>query len=363
MSELFEDPPRWREHADQSNLTERAFGQALRAIGTPPPLSGLQMARLAADLRPPRVHRSRVLIAVSASFILGLATAASAAHLNILPRWLSVTARPPLPAATPAPRSHGEGRTLRPHAAVVASATPTAESAAEPPAVAPAQGTLEFHPARVGQQSARPIAIAPGSRPDVMAEQAAAVRFADPLAPPSPPPSAHTAMLEPSMPVKPASSQIVESKPAAIGEPGAAKVLVDAIRALRVDGAPGSALALLDRHAILLATSPYRHEALLIRVDALLALKRERELLRLLDGAALADVAASRTLLVTRGQLRAATNRCQEAVTDFDRVLAEAGRADRQALLGRATCRERLGDVGGARADRERYRQEASGAP
>jgi Flp pilus assembly protein TadD len=64
--------------------------------------------------------------------------------------------------------------------------------------------------------------------------------------------------------------------------------------------------------------------------------------------------------LVTRGKLRAAANRCSEAVADFDRVLAEVGRADPQALLGRATCREKLGDRDGARADRERYRQQLS---
>jgi outer membrane PBP1 activator LpoA protein len=151
------------------------------------------------------------------------------------------------------------------------------------------------------------------------------------------------------------------AKPVDDAEPS--RLLAHAIRLVRADGQPQSALALLDQQATRLNQSPYRHEALLIRVEALLALKRDRDLLRLLDGAPLVDVAASRSLLVTRGRLRAAAKRCTEAVTDFDRALAEPGRKDRQALLGRALCREALGDGEGAKADRERYRQEASPTP
>ena len=390
MSELFEDPPRWREHADQSNLTERAFGQALRAMVTPPPLSGPQMARLAAGLRPSRAQRSRAWIAVGAAFILGLATAASAAHLSILPRWLMGPASPPLPAVTPAPRAHGSRSLSRPTSAVAATEAFQLDSIRVAPTQAP-PAIIGFPPStsRAGERPARPVPAAPTSLPGPLPEPAAAARLADShasLASPqaassaiadpaaflpapaverlggtAPARAAHTAMLEP--PVNPASSKVVAREPAALGEPGAAKLLVDAIRALRVDGSPESALALLDRHATLLSKSPYGHEALLVRVDALLALKREGELLRLLDGSALADGAASRTLLVTRGKLRAAANRCADAVSDFDRVLAEAGRADVQALLGRASCREKLGDGAGARADRARYRWDFPSAP
>lgn len=144
-------------------------------------------------------------------------------------------------------------------------------------------------------------------------------------------------------------------------EAEASQSLAEAIRLVRADGQPQSALALLDRQATRLHQSPYRHEALLIRVEAMLALKREADLLRLLDGTPLADVAASRTLLVTRGRLRSAAHRCAEAVADFDRALAEPGRKDKQALLGRALCRETLGDAEGAKADREHYRSESLG--
>jgi hypothetical protein len=72
----------------------------------------------------------------------------------------------------------------------------------------------------------------------------------------------------------------------------------------------------------------------------------------------LTDVPAAWTLLVTRGELRAAANRCAEGIGDFDLVLAQAGRPPKRALLGRASCRRRLGDTPGAAADMERYRNE-----
>jgi len=125
---------------------------------------------------------------------------------------------------------------------------------------------------------------------------------------------------------------------------------------LRVDHDPRGALALLDRQSEQLGQNPLGHEMLLLRVEALLDLGREKEVLRLLDGVALSDVAASHSLLVTRGRLRAAANRCADGVGDFSLVLSDSRRPDRLALFGRALCRKRLGDELGARADLERYR-------
>jgi hypothetical protein len=141
---------------------------------------------------------------------------------------------------------------------------------------------------------------------------------------------------------------------------GTATDLADALRLIRADGEPAAALALLDRRADELAKGPYSHEALLVRVDALLALHREDDLLGLLDRTNLSDVAAARALLYTRGHLRAAAHRCADAIDDFNRVLAEAGQAGRQALRERAACREQQGDHVGAQADRERYGREFS---
>ena len=385
MSSQFEDPPRWREHANQLNPAERALGHAVRAIRTPTPLSASQMARLAFGLPSPRTRHPRLWIVVAASFLLGLATAASAARLDILPRWLTGTAKSkpaqvPTPrAGMPARRSPGGGSTTPlPSTAVL---VPTGPAVAPALALSPLPAQMAVAPrfASPGQRehsfSSNDFNAAPAGRSRPSAEKAVVLQPADshvltalPSAESNSPPQAGlparllppTAMLEPPASVQPVSSIASGGTVAATDDPSAAKVLADALRVLRVEGAPESALAMLDRNARLLSRSPYGREILLVRVEALLALRRDRELLHLLDGTALADGAASRALLVTRGKLRAAANRCAEAVADFDRVLAEAGRADTQALLGRAACREKLGDRDGARADRERYRQQLS---
>jgi hypothetical protein len=378
MSEILEDPPRWRERTDQLNLTERELGQALRAMSTRAPLSGPQLARLAAGLRQPRTGRSSLWLAVAASFVVGAATAASAAHLNILPRWLAGSSSP-RPEAAPTPRANGSGRAARRSTAAVSALAPAAEPDRQ--AIAPAP---------VATKTSERRGSLPGAwsgRPSVSAERSGAPRVADSLFPPlplatefgtAPPPDlatspgpespmdtsrpqgAYRAMLEQLAP--PPSSAVVAGGSTAVGEPGATRILADAIRILRVDGSPEAALALLDRHASLLAKSSYEREGLLVRVEALLALKRERELLRLLDESTLTDGTSWGALLVVRARLRAAANRCVEAVADFDRVLAAPGHLAAQALLGRASCRDKLGDAAGARADRQRARRESPGA-
>lgn len=134
--------------------------------------------------------------------------------------------------------------------------------------------------------------------------------------------------------------------------------LTDIVRALRVEHSPRQALALLDRHAAELSSHAFADEALLLRVEAMMALGHHAEVLRLLDGISLTDVAASHVLLLTRGELRAAANRCADGIGDFDLVLAEARRPPKQALLGRARCKQQIGDVLGAKADFERYQRE-----
>jgi hypothetical protein len=119
---------------------------------------------------------------------------------------------------------------------------------------------------------------------------------------------------------------------------GPIKYLSSAVHALRVERAPEAALALLDSHAGDLEKSSVSHEALLLRVEAMLKLNRKPEVLQLLDAAPLAGVAASRTLLLTRGELRAAAGRCAEAVADFDLVLVQTQGHNKRALAGRNNC-------------------------
>jgi hypothetical protein len=104
-------------------------------------------------------------------------------------------------------------------------------------------------------------------------------------------------------------------------------------------------------------------EALLLRVEAMLAMKQQPEALRLLDSTALANTAASSVLLLTRGQLRVRTNRCAEAVADFDLALASTLRPSKQALFGRAQCKQKLGDIQGAQADLDRFHREFPSKP
>jgi hypothetical protein len=134
--------------------------------------------------------------------------------------------------------------------------------------------------------------------------------------------------------------------------------LKEIVRALRIDHSPSQALALLDRYASELAGSAFAEESLLLRVEAMLALGHRTSVLHLLDQTSLTDVAASRGLLITRGELRAAANRCAEGIGDFDLVLTDARRPPKKALLGRALCKQKLGDTAGATADFDRFRRE-----
>jgi hypothetical protein len=176
-------------------------------------------------------------------------------------------------------------------------------------------------------------------------------------APPAPaehpaPPAPPAAAPEPAPPAPALSASV---------RPPAARHLKDVVRALRIERAPRTALDLLDRHAQELAGNAFAEEALLLRVEAMLALNRQPEVLRLLDGTSLANAATSSMLLVTRGQLRANARRCAEAVADFDLALARAIRPSKQALLGRAQCKKELGDPKGAQLDLDRLHHEYPG--
>jgi hypothetical protein len=167
----------------------------------------------------------------------------------------------------------------------------------------------------------------------------------------------------PSAPTPAAHLAFVENRPqpvvsVAVRPNGGERWLAEALHSLRADHAPDAALALLDLHAAELGQSALVHEAMLLRVEALLDLKRSGEVLALLDGKALSSVAASRTLLLTRAQLRAAAGRCADGLADFDLLLARAQRPDEQALYGRAVCRSRTGDKVGAQADFSLYQRE-----
>jgi hypothetical protein len=386
MNDFLPDPPRWKERLDQVNLAEREAGRAIRFMPEPEPLPAAQLTRIAARIRVDRPQRRHFWLTATAALLLGGATVAFAAHLNVLPDWLTriVNPRP----AEPAPHKRASlgasfGSAKRtPANSAVSEHTPTEPNSqsGQPPS-APDQAALEDDSAQpspaapiIGGNSIgnglaplaprkpvrRPAEAAPGERPRLSQES---VRSAA-LAPPSSGPFALAPVVPPAT-AQPRGTQVAwleGSKPApeTSGAQGTAKYLSEAVHALRVEHSPGTALFLLDRHATQLGKGAFAHEALLLRVEAMLALGRKAEVLRLLDGAALTEVAASRSLLVTRGELRAAANRCTDGIGDFDLVLAKSKQADRQALFGRALCRKKLGDSAGAQADVQRYRCEFS---
>ncbi len=97
-------------------------------------------------------------------------------------------------------------------------------------------------------------------------------------------------------------------------------------------------------------------EATLLRVDALMALGKRELALSVLDRLSLDDRPRGQELQLLRGELRAESARCSEAIHDFTVALGGArGPLEERALYGRATCRDRTGDTEGGRADLETY--------
>lgn len=407
MSGFLKDPPRLKEKHDQSNLAERIAGQAFRDMTPAAPLSSTALARIAARVEEsasvPRPRRRLRWALVCCALLLGGATAASAQHLDILPRWLVrtfasqsklVSHQQYAPATSR--QGHAKPRAVELPAAPVQAKGDTnkAESSVPSDSRAPATTSLDLNrpvgPMASGSREARrsvpredrssrtattplgmgtPTATAPAesaSAPSIELRPALAPAPAPPLPAPAPAPAPverglHLALVErngetPAL-VKtvPAAKPTVDPPAVAGGAQHAAKYLSQAIRALRVEHSPKNALALLDHHSAELHHA-FANESLLLRVEAMLALGQKSQVLWLLDETSLSDLKHSRSLLVTRGQLRAAANRCSEAIGDFDRVLA--AEPSKQALLERALCKERLGDPVGAQLDRHRVRRE-----
>jgi hypothetical protein len=439
-----DDPPRLSERRDQPDLVERIAAQALRDMPPPAQLSPSALARIASAVDrhgAPERRRGRLgwMLAATA-FLLGFATAASAAHLDLVPTWLSRLVHPisrlvshPHPSPTVVPRPSSSQPALVPLsepsvAAPVAAplppvvlAEPTIQPSANPvvsqtafalplsksegngdgeqvPGQQPRKprpegragdrGAAKPNPAPLAMLTAEPrpqpslaaieapaFAALPKPAPSMVSQtpspptvarlnpsewaipteepgpQPSPVAVKAPASVPSPRPGSSIVSQAPSPPIVAAPNPSPKDPSFQAGANQTAKHLKQVIQALRVDHSPKNALALLDRHRIELDRSAFRGEALVLRVETMLSLGQRTEVLRLLDGTPLTDVVASHALLVTRGELRAAANRCEDGIGDFDLVIAMTRRPPKQALLGRAACREQLGDHVGAQAD------------
>ncbi len=389
MNSVGPDPPRWKDRAGQASLAERMAGRLIRAMGAPPLLSDPQVARIEAGA-PGKQRRPGLLRwwpAVAVALLVSGATFALAAHLDLMPHWLRPAPFSPVAPASPA-RSHkphsthakpswasapvpaAPAPTIEPQPTIqpTVEAAPAAEAVVAPKRPAPApqlafvetSDALHLPPAGNRRRNLEPAArpaewksesAAPPAKPPVLPAPAETTRVAAATAPVTPAPTRSAwPTIAPSQPQPVASSG---------GRPrGGARWLAEALQSLRADHAPGAALALLDLHADELTQSAFVHEAMVLRVEALLDLKRSGEALELLDGRSLSDVAASRTLLLTRAELRAAAGRCAESLIDFDLVLARSRQPNEQALYGRAVCRSRTGDKLGAQADFRLYQRQ-----
>jgi hypothetical protein len=432
MNLLPEDPVRLRDQHDQSELVERIASQAARDLADSARLTSTALARIGDRIDAGRSKNPEPLrlgwVLMVGAFLLGIATAASAAHLDLLPRWLTrnvqgkpklshlatpgvVKARPfagkdqpTLPAswATPGESNDGPSANPIPESAPVPMPAPVERARVAPDRSAEVTARHDANSLpkkRLGSGLRKPASVAmlddgpgtssapierpspiehpsvppyvwPAGSPVLPAENAEQPPTAVPL-----PPLSAAAKLEqqntaiprqtvPASPALPAKARADEgsvgrkSGPEISAASHANRYLKEIVQALRIDHSPNQALALLDRHASELAGNAFAEESLLLRVEAMLALGQRSAVLRLLDGTSLTNVAASRALLVIRGELRAAVNRCAEGIGDFDMVLAEGRRLPKQALLGRARCKQKLGDTAGANADFDRYRRE-----
>jgi hypothetical protein len=137
------------------------------------------------------------------------------------------------------------------------------------------------------------------------------------------------------------------------------RLLAAAIRALRAQTDPRSALAALDEYRTHYPRGRLLVEAEVLRVDALAALKDTPEALRVLDGLEFAQMPGGLARQLQRGELRAAAGRHRDAEADFANVLTRARSQDHdvleRALWGRAQNRASEGDARGARLDADAY--------
>jgi hypothetical protein len=251
------------------------------------------------------------------------------------PYWHRMaSATPPRPESPQTVRARARRATV-PKLKVAVPETPPVEV----PATAPPERAVEVEPATKPLAARhvvpRPVSepmTSPRSLPEPLSPPVPA------LAPPEPPPLSPIAMEQ--------------------------ALLGGAVKALRKQGDPRAALAMLEDHARRFPGSVFAQDASMLRVEALLDLARNREALSVMDLLSLRGLPNRNARQVLRGELRASAGRWREARADFESVLADfaAGRANatardvtERALWGRAASRSHLGDEPGARADLALY--------
>jgi Flp pilus assembly protein TadD len=154
-------------------------------------------------------------------------------------------------------------------------------------------------------------------------------------------------------PAPPAEAPPAEAPP----PPGEAEELAEAFRLLRREHDAGGALARLDDYQRRHPGGSLAREAVLARVEALLSMGRDGAALAALEGLTLDGSEVDRPVALARAELRAAADRCGDAVADFARAAAGNDAVAARALYGRGICHLRTGDRRAARAAFESYRR------
>jgi len=385
--DLFE-PRRLRENPERPTEIEGRLARQLRVLSVYAPTP--QLRRYSRSPRRQRSILSAVRVALVATVALAVSGVAAAMATYVVRRvWSSPAVVEPTrrPAPLPPTRRHETGATSRP-------VVPDVDVSA----VARASVSAAFHDEVPGLPRPvwRPLlakrsggpAPEPRPSPEVPRPAAAAPTF-HPPAPPSPtgvspfgssPGAAWPTPLLPGDPVpnptpsEPLRSVVslfapnnrVEAQVTADGATQEAGLLRQALAALRRDHDGKRALALLDDYDRRFGPGTLALEAISTRAQALLQQGDTQRALELLDRLPLSQNAYPGELRIIRGELRSLSNRCREALADFDEVLratrgspAEIARA----LFGRASCRARTGDPDGAESDRQRYLKEFPHGP
>jgi TolA-binding protein len=164
----------------------------------------------------------------------------------------------------------------------------------------------------------------------------------------------------------PSAPPAVAPKPTVPPPPSEQALLSRAVRNLRSEHRPESALAVLDEYVARFPRGSLFPEATRLRAEALLALGHKPAALAELNRVPVPGAAGGEESRLVRGELHAAAGRWREALADFDAVvrarIAHESTADsststklrerfERALWGRASARSQLGDDAGARTD------------
>jgi hypothetical protein len=205
----------------------------------------------------------------------------------------------------------------------------------------------------LGHFVATPVPVASPARPVTASPATAAPPEVAPVLTPEPAPSvapptevrrhvAHTARAHDAPP--PAEDPVVAES----------RWLAGALQDLRQRHDAQAALAALDEYERRFPAGALAPEAAAARIDALLALGRRAQALSRLEALSLDRLPRGAELRTLRGELHAGRGALGAALDDFSAVLAlptAPPSVVERALYGRGSCRSRLGDVAGARAD------------